>query len=173
MCSEGGKETPWSLAAPRNRGLWRGKAGCTHAQGGVAHQTPSSVMAAFIITFSWMKLLTQEKGPPEPQERSRSSGDGPGGAGRMLPAPFHFSSNFCPQGSSDHASESLSAFATPLTRSGTPAPPLLLRWQGELSIAGFTRKRGFIFLIISNGCGSALTADNYSLPFILRSQIAH
>lgn len=29
VCSGGGKETPWSLTALRDRGLWRGKAGCT------------------------------------------------------------------------------------------------------------------------------------------------
>ena len=150
--------------------------GCTHAQRGVTHQTPPSVMAAFIITFSWMKLLLRRRDrlsnrrapalPVTPWHR-------PGRAGRLLPAPFHFSSDFCPPGSLEHASESLSAFATPVTQSGTSAPLSLLRWQGEPTIAGFTRKHQFIFLSVSSGCGSALTADDYSLPFILRSQMAH
>lgn len=95
--------------------------------------------------------------------------DGPGRAGMLLPAPFRSSSNFCPQGSSEHGSESLSAFATPLTQGGTPAP-LLPLWQGKPTTAGLTGKHWFIFLIISNGCGSALTADNYSLPLTPRFQ---
>lgn len=173
MCSGGSRKTPWSLNSPQRQGtVEREKQG---AQGGVSHQTPPSVVVAFIITFSWIKLLRRRDCPSHrsPPALPVTPWDRPGRAGKLLPIPFHFSSNFCPQGSSKHASESLPAFATSLTQSGTPAPPLLLRWQGEPTTAGFTGKHCFIFLIISDGCGSALTAGNYSLPSILRSQIAH
>lgn len=107
-----------------NRGHTHTRKGCTPA--------PSFTISNGCIYHNLLTDSTaQEKGPPELQECSGSSTtawDRPGRAGRQLPAPFHFSINFYPQGSLEHASESLPAFATRLHRVGLLL--LLLRRSG-------------------------------------------
>lgn len=97
-----------------------GRMGCTHVQ--AEHQSPPSVWLHLLNLFRikrwlWRRGPSCRSAPTLPV----APWDGPGRAGVLLPAPFHCS-NSCPQGSSEHVSESLSAFATPLTQGGNPAP---------------------------------------------------
>lgn len=137
---------------------------------GVEHQSPPSGVAAFTKPFQechcWLgrRDLSCRRAPAPPV----TPWDGPGRAGVLLPAPFHFSSNFCPQGSSEHASESLSAFATPLTQGGTPAPV-----AGQTHNCRAHREALAHFSHHFQWLGLTLKADNYSLPLTPRFHSAH
>lgn len=157
LCS-GGKGTPLSLGAPRDRGLWRGTEG---AQGGAEHQSPPTAMAAFIITVSWVKLLAQVKGCPGTEQA------GLGGCSQLLftstsnsvpRAPQSTQNSFCFCNTTDPERDSCSSTAAPAAEKTHNC-----RLYKEV-LVHFSHHFQWLWLS---------TDYSYSLPFILRSQIAH